>query len=107
MISIVYHKKYNALTMDGHAGSGEPGQDLVCAAASAVAYTLAGNVRQLEAQGALRDCVVDMGSGHAQIRCTACTHSRATVRLVFGAVCMGFAMLAQEYPEFVNLDVLE
>lgn len=106
MITIIWRKRYNYVTVEGHAGCGEPGKDPVCAAVSAVAYTLAGNVQQLEEQGALRDCSVEMQSGFAEIRCAAVTHSKDTVQLIFGAVCLGFQMIADQYPDCVNFSVL-
>ena len=44
MILVTYYRSYNRLTVEGHAHSGEPGKDLVCASASILAYTLAANV---------------------------------------------------------------
>ena len=44
MIQVTYYKSYNRVTVEGHALSGAPGHDLVCAGASTLAYTLAANV---------------------------------------------------------------
>ena len=49
MIRVIYHPQHNRLTADGHAGSGPQGHDLVCAAISALALTLAGNVSYMQA----------------------------------------------------------
>ena len=51
MIEIVYYKNHNRLTITGHAQSGEPGKDLVCAGVTTLVYTLASNVQELEAAG--------------------------------------------------------
>ncbi len=53
MIKVIYYREYNRLTVEGHAGSGPEGHDLVCASASALALTLAGNVAHMEAIGAV------------------------------------------------------
>ena len=53
MIHVTYHRQYNRVTIKGHAGSGPEGHDLVCAAVSAIALTLAGNIRYMEAQEAV------------------------------------------------------
>ena len=37
MIHATYYRKYNRLTVTGHAGSAEHGHDLVCASASMLA----------------------------------------------------------------------
>ena len=44
MIQVIYYRQYNRVTVEGHAGSGPDGHDLVCSAVSALALTLAGNV---------------------------------------------------------------
>jgi len=41
MIKAVYDRKENKITVEGHAYSGEPGHDLICAAASVLIYTIA------------------------------------------------------------------
>ena len=69
MIRVIYYRSYNRLTIEGHAHSGEPGQDLVCAACSALAYTIAANVGRLESQGQVQDVIVQLEPGNAEISC--------------------------------------
>lgn len=106
MITITYHKQYHALTMEGHACAQEPGKDLVCASASMLAYTLAANVRTLEAQGVLRECHIQLDSGKADIRCTPVSQMKTIVKLVFDTVCIGFDLLARDNPEYVHFEIL-
>ena len=106
MITITYHKQYHALTMEGHAYTDEPGKDLVCASASMLAYTLAANARALEAQGALRDMHAELNAGKADIRCTPVRKMKSVVQLVFETVCIGFDLLARDYPEQVRFEIL-
>ena len=105
MIKAVYHRKYHRLTIDGHAHSGEPGQDLVCASASALAYTLAANIQNLYRQGAVREPVTRMDPGAAEIRCSAVSRYRSTVTLVFDTVCAGLDILSQQYPENISYEI--
>ena len=44
MIQAVYDRNENKIAIKGHAYSGEPGHDLICASASMLVYTLAAAV---------------------------------------------------------------
>ena len=105
MIKAVYHRKYHTLTVEGHAHSAEPGQDLVCAAASAIAYTLAANAETLFAQGAVRKPEIRMEPGNTEIRCRSVSRFKATVTLVFDSVCLGLDILSQQYPENISYEI--
>jgi len=107
MIRIVYHRAYRRVTVDGHAQSGEDGHDLVCAAVSALAYTLGASIVNMEAAGQVRDAVTRFDGGHAELACRAPHRMRATVTLVFDTVCVGFELLAGKYPQNVAYEILE
>ena len=106
MIHVIYHRKYNRVTIDGHAGSGPNGHDLVCSAVSALALTLAGNVTYMEAQEAVYGSVTKLDEGNAEIQCTAYRRYRDSVEQVFRAICVGFELLATKYPEYIKYEVL-
>lgn len=105
MIHVTYHRSYSRLTVKGHAGSGEPGKDLVCASASILAYTLAANAKALKQQGAIRDMTAVLREGDTEISCTPGHRHRAVVTLVFDTVCAGFTLLARDYPDFLRYEV--
>ena len=105
MIKAVYYRSYNRLTVEGHANSGEPGHDLVCAGASTLVYTLAANVGNLEANGQARNPIVKLDTGCAEISCEAKRKSEAMVGRIFEAVCVGFEMLAQSYPQYITYEI--
>lgn len=107
MIEVVYHRDYHRVTVDGHAESGEAGHDLVCASASILAYTLAGNVVNLSAGGdrTVRNPHIELSEGHAEISCTPVNRYRHTVTLMFDSVCVGFDLLGQKYPDFIKYEV--
>jgi len=106
MIHVIYHRKYNRVTVNGHAGSGPQGHDLVCASVSALALTLAGNVYHMEAQDAVRNVVAVLDEGNAEIQCTPYRRYRDSVEQIYRAICVGFELLATKYPEFIKYDVL-
>lgn len=107
MIRIVYHRKYHRVTVDGHAHSGEVGHDLICAAVSALGYTLGASVANMKTAGQVKDAVIHIESGHAELACRAPHRLQATVTLVFDTVCIGFELLAAKYPQNVAYEILE
>jgi uncharacterized protein YsxB (DUF464 family) len=105
MIEVTYYRQYNRVTVKGHAGSGPEGHDLVCAAASALALTLAGNVSYMEAQEAVRNVVIDLKEGYAEIQCTPYRRYKDSVEQIYRAICVGFELLETKYPDNISYDV--
>ena len=105
MIQVTYYRSYNRITIQGHARSGEPGHDLVCAGVSTLAYTMAANVANLESQGHARNVIVKMEPGDAEISFTVRGGAKALVARIMEAVCVGFEILAKDYPEFISYEI--
>jgi len=108
MVDIVYDRKKLKVTVKGHAQSGEAGHDLVCSAVSILVYTLSSNVVQLSADKKhIRRPVVDIDKGKATIACSAVHGMTALATIMFDAICSGFDILQQQYPEYINYKVIE
>ena len=105
MIQAVYYRKFNRLTVTGHAGSAEPGHDLVCSSASILAYTLAANVANMADAGQVRQPIINIREGDTEISCNPKHNLKATVTLVFDSVCVGFQLLAHDYPEYISYEI--
>ena len=105
MIQVVYHRNFNRLTVTGHAGAAEPGHDLVCASASMLAYTLAANVANMADAGQVREPIIRNNEGDTEISCNPRHNLKASVTLVFDSVCVGFELLAHDYPEYVSYKI--
>lgn len=103
MIRIVYRRDGHSVRIRGHAGSGEAGHDLVCAAVSILAYTLASFVLNVEKDGAA-DSTALLRSGEAEIACTPTKEKRGEVTRGMDALCEGFAILAEEFPANVTYE---
>ena len=104
MIQIVWDMDNYSVTIEGHAGSGEAGHDLVCAGVSTLAYTLAQRI------GGLPECMSSraiLDPGYAEISCKPIPGREDVVQDAFGTICTGFEMLASDYPEYVTFDVVE
>lgn len=104
MINVVYHRKYHRLEVQGHAQSGEPGHDLVCAACSILAHTIASNMLSWRDAGHIRDHGISIGHGFAQLTCVPATRYEPQIRLVLDALCSGFELLAADYPEYIRYE---
>lgn len=102
MIDVKYNRDELWVTVKGHAESGAYGYDTVCAAASALAYTLSGNVAELEKQGKLKSMTADLAPGDAVVRCAPYARARNAATIIFDTVCYGLEMLAEAYPENVR-----
>ena len=105
MINVIYYRQYNRVTVEGHAGAGPEGHDLVCASVSALALTLAGNVKYMEAQEAVHGVTIKLEEGNAEIQCTPYRRYKDSAQQIFRAICVGFELLATKYPDNISYDV--
>lgn len=105
MIHVVYHREYNRVTVEGHAGRGEQGHDLICAAASILALTLASNVERIAGSGMAGEPVMILDEGKAEISCKPGSKYKYATAMVFDTVCEGFALLAADYPEYISYEI--
>lgn len=94
------------MCVEGHAGQAEHGQDIVCASASILAYTVAQIVKAMEHHGDLEGKpIIDLNEGDATIMCR-CRDPEDFGELVhtFFVAHVGFTLLAHNYPEYVSLE---
>ena len=105
MIKVVYYRGYNRVTIEGHALAGEPGHDLVCAGCSVLAYTLGANVGNMESEGCVRNAVVRLDPGSAEISCIPRNKYTASIDRIFAAVCVGFELLAASNPKYISYEI--
>ncbi len=96
------------LTVKGHAGQAELGQDVICASASILAYTLAQVITTAYRHGDLEsDPIVRLESGDTQIQCTCKEAVFAEIMHTYFVVQVGYMLLAHNYPEFVDFEKIE
>lgn len=105
MVSIRAEKKKNRYQLDirGHAGY-NPGNDIVCASVSILAYTMAQEMQELDDLGLFRnmECLMEEGNVHivAEIR-----EARGwRFDALFHTILTGFELLNNRYPQNVHLD---
>ena len=106
MISVIYHRDLNRVTVEGHAQSGEAGHDLICAASSILAYTVASSIENMVAAGHIKDHHIEFKEGYALVYCKAPHKFKSTITLMFDTVCAGFELLAHNYPENISYKIM-
>lgn len=98
MIRATYDRADHRLTVTGHAGEGIEENKLLCAAASALTYTLAAALVDLCAAGQISEPDARLRPGDACLHCRSSYASRGAVLLTFDTVARGLALLASRYP---------
>ena len=73
--------------------------------AEATVEQLAANAQRLVAIGAAGDLVCTLEKGAGEIGVTPKRRYRDSVEMVFRAVCAGFEMLAQSYPDYIRYEI--
>ena len=99
MTRVQYDRAGLSLTMEGHAGAGEAGGDLVCAALSALMMTLE---RRMEETAERTLPVIRRAPGFFSLRCSPDGHEELC-RESFDTIAAGIAALAENRPENVSL----
>lgn len=90
------------MLITGHAGAGEKGQDLVCAAASALAQALSTRAETVPAYHAkIRR---NTESASVSVVCTPGKKAREGCREMFETILTGFELLAESFQENVRVD---
>lgn len=94
------------LNVEGHAQAGPEGQDIVCAAVSALVQTLGDRVEALALQGGADNCSKTYDKKHNRYVVHGCflpeQESRAKAWYEFARE--GIAAIAAQYPECVELE---
>ena len=95
------------MTLRGHAGAAPRGEDLVCAACTALAYTAAQAVQDMHTLGKLvRPPKISIRKGRATIIATPEENAVAEALAAFRTVQCGARVLAHNYPKHVRLEQL-
>ena len=104
MIRVRYDRREHRVTVSGHAGYAERGEDILCAAASMLLHTLAGAVRGLSKRGFAADIAVNLRTGAGEVVCIPEGEFGCVVTAVMDSIVLGFRLLAGDYPEYVSFE---
>jgi len=94
------------MEVDGHAGGGEKGKDIICAGVSALVGALVGALQDAEKRGR---CDMDYESkdGHAVVWADPSMGCSNEVRAYFRMCIKGMRMIAEEYPGNVKMEEVQ
>ena len=110
MIHIKFYRSGDRVHMDvqGHAGTGQNGADLVCAAATMLTYTLAQAVQFLSENDKLEERPrMQIADGYAHISVIPKKCALAEVLIAYWTVQAGAFVLERNYPQAVSLVPME
>ena len=102
LIKVTFTESYDKLSLrlEGHAGYAEHGNDIVCASASILAYTLASIVDSFTDV----ESIINLTIGDTTIECICVEEETYTkVANAFHYTQIGYALLAHNYPQYVRL----
>lgn len=105
MTKVHYYPKTLDLIVKGHAGQAEKGEDLVCAACSTLANTLEA---VFQVQKDMHGVVVrneKTAQFHAFIHRNEC-QLMAQAFVVMETIATGYAALAEQFPDYVEFEVI-
>ena len=104
MTGILYEPGALRLRMDGHAGAGPKGGDLVCAAVSMLMLTLEARCGECEEEWVPTVC---RAPGHFMIQCRPESGHEVRCRESFDTVFAGLSLLAEREPGHVCAEIGE
>lgn len=107
MIYVTYSPKKRLLKIKGHARYAQEGHDIVCAAASMVFYNLCAMLREYDKDKAFARLDITDKKGNAAVEVTPKTGYELWVDHDFYYALAGFELLANKYPDYIDLKVTE
>lgn len=104
MINITFKPKTLELEINGHAGQDEKGKDIVCAAISALFYTLAQALCESEEMLA-EEPTIKEEDGNGYLCCKPKKEFEGNITRSYWTILIGLQMIANEYKEYVVFQV--
>lgn len=104
-MTTVYHREYYdrlLITVEGHSGFGQPGEDIVCAGVSVLSYTLLNCMLDEEAASNIKLIRKIVRNGYIHLEIEYFDFSKSRVKGIFDACITGLLMLEENYPEYVS-----
>jgi uncharacterized protein YsxB (DUF464 family) len=106
MIHIVFKPKTMELTINGHAGHGKKGKDIVCSAISTLFYTLGESLWQ-SASMLWKEPIIKEEEGDGYLVCHPKEEYEGNIALIYRTVLIGMEMVAEQYPKNVKFEVVQ
>lgn len=108
MITVTYRPDKRRLSIKGHAGAGDKGHDVICAAASMVFYNLCQMLLEYDQDKAFaKPTMMQDKPGNAYVEVTPARGYETWIDHDMLYALTGFKVLMAQHPEYVNLKVLK
>lgn len=104
MITIRINRETMEIQVDGHAGGGPRGQDLICCAVSTLTETLSINLEIMLQKGLLADLKEEIESGHVYIYPQPYGWSMGQTAAVIDVIRIGYKALAEQYSDKIRYE---
>lgn len=99
MTKVTYNSVEFIITMDGHAGYGPAGQDIVCAGLSTIIQTVHAS---LKSRGIRYFLDLAEPEGFVSLKAYPKAEQRYPCTVIFDTAAEGFKLLADNYPDYVQ-----
>ena len=100
MITITFKAKTLELEINGHAGQGKKGEDIVCAAISTLFYTLAQALCDSEKM-LTKKPVIKEKDGNGYISCKPKKEFEGNITRTYWTILVGLELIAHEYKDCI------
>lgn len=105
MVEIKFDANKYKLEAKGHAGSAPKGEDLVCAAVSALLGAMAQTGSDLwEGNSCMKPAKIIIKNGLGKVQLYPKEEYKETVSLMFYPICEGMQLIAEKYPEYATFE---
>ena len=104
MIQITFKPKTMELMVNGHAGHGKKGKDIVCAAVSTLFYTLGEALWQSSAM-LYEEPLIKDEEGDGYIVCRPKEEYEGNIARTYWTILVGVQAMAEQYPKNVRFTV--
>lgn len=101
MTRVFYDPARYRMEICGHAGAGKPGEDLVCAAVSALVFALANAARDRDEHHA--QVLIDERSADVLVQCE--PEDEALCEEMFRTILHGFVVLKMRAPGHIKIEI--
>ena len=96
MIRAKFNIRKGSFTIEGHSGSAEAGQDIICAAVSSAAYMAVNTITEILGE----DVEADVSDGYMKIKL--CSGNQAATDILRG-LQLHIGELSKDYPDFIKI----
>ena len=104
MVNVKMNLETLEIQIDGHAGGGPHGEDLVCCGVSTLAETLLIYMEKLMRDGLLADLKEEVKSGHVYLHPQPYGWSMEKVVTAIDVIRNGFKALAEQFSKYVTYE---